>query len=45
VPEFPERSRKALVPHCTSISWSADGNTLYTGYTDNLIRVWSVAHA
>lgn len=41
-----ERSRKALVPHCTSLAWSADGATLFAGYSDNLIRVWAVsAHA
>lgn len=29
-------------PECTCVAWSADGNTLYTGYTDNMIRAWSV---
>uniref|UniRef100_A0AC35FH22 Small ribosomal subunit protein RACK1 n=1 Tax=Panagrolaimus sp. PS1159 TaxID=55785 RepID=A0AC35FH22_9BILA len=24
----------------TSIAWSADGRTLFAGYTDNIIRVW-----
>uniref|UniRef100_A0A914XZQ2 Small ribosomal subunit protein RACK1 n=1 Tax=Panagrolaimus superbus TaxID=310955 RepID=A0A914XZQ2_9BILA len=24
----------------TSLAWSADGKTLYAGYTDNVIRVW-----
>jgi guanine nucleotide-binding protein subunit beta-2-like 1 protein len=24
----------------TSLAWSADGRTLYAGYTDNIIRVW-----
>jgi guanine nucleotide-binding protein subunit beta-2-like 1 protein len=28
--------------HCISLAWSADGKTLFSGYTDNLIRVWSV---
>jgi len=27
---------------CTSLAWSADGRTLFAGYTDNLIRVWAV---
>jgi len=27
---------------CISLAWSADGRTLYSGYTDNVIRVWSV---
>lgn len=30
-------------PECTCVAWSADGNTLYTGYTDNMIRAWSVS--
>jgi len=42
VPDLEERSKKALVPFCTCLSWSADGATLYSGYTDNVIRVWSV---
>lgn len=31
------------VPHCTSLAWSADGSTLFAGYTDHIIRVYSVA--
>jgi len=27
---------------CISLAWSADGSTLYSGYTDNKIRVWGV---
>lgn len=27
---------------CTTIAWSADGSTLYSGHKDNIIRVWSV---
>jgi guanine nucleotide-binding protein subunit beta-2-like 1 protein len=38
-------SNKAGSPECISLAWSADGHTLFAGYTDNLIRVWSVAHA
>jgi len=44
-PEFTERAhltKDALVPYCTSLAWSADGATLYGGYTDNIIRVWKV---
>lgn len=26
-----------------SLAWSADGGTLFAGYTDNTIRVWQVA--
>jgi guanine nucleotide-binding protein subunit beta-2-like 1 protein len=32
--------KNALMPHCTSLAWSADGNTLYAGFTDNVVRVW-----
>jgi len=27
-------------PTCISLAWSADGNTLFAGYTDGKIRVW-----
>ncbi|RLM98837.1 uncharacterized protein C2845_PM06G01450 [Panicum miliaceum] len=30
---------KNQILYCTSLSWSADGSTLYTGYTDGSIRV------
>lgn len=29
-------------PQCTSIAWSLDGSTLYSGFTDNTIRQWGV---
>ncbi|XP_075388940.1 small ribosomal subunit protein RACK1-like [Tenrec ecaudatus] len=35
-------SSKAKSPQCTSLTWSADGQTLFAGYTDNLVRVWQV---
>ena len=44
-PEFQPVGKKAQVPYCTSLAWSADGSTLYSGYTDNLIRVWCVDRA
>lgn len=44
-PEFPERSKKAQTPYCVCLAWSADGNTLYSGYTDGTIRVWQVRGA
>ena len=25
-------------PECISLAWSADGQTLFAGYTDNLVR-------
>jgi guanine nucleotide-binding protein subunit beta-2-like 1 protein len=37
-----DSSRKVNSPECTSIAWSADGTTLFAGYTDKLIRVWQV---
>ena len=42
VPEFATLGKKAQNPGCTSMCWSADGNILFTGYTDNMIRVWQV---
>jgi guanine nucleotide-binding protein subunit beta-2-like 1 protein len=30
------------VPYCVSLAWSADGATLYSGYTDGIVRVWGV---
>eukprot|EP00276_Gloeochaete_wittrockiana_P020906 CAMPEP_0184347786 /NCGR_PEP_ID=MMETSP1089-20130417/22356_1 /TAXON_ID=38269 ORGANISM="Gloeochaete wittrockiana, Strain SAG46.84" /NCGR_SAMPLE_ID=MMETSP1089 /ASSEMBLY_ACC=CAM_ASM_000445 /LENGTH=331 /DNA_ID=CAMNT_0026679099 /DNA_START=35 /DNA_END=1030 /DNA_ORIENTATION=+ len=32
-------------PACVSLAWSQDGATLFAGYTDNLVRVWSVVSA
>ncbi|CAH8380825.1 unnamed protein product [Eruca vesicaria subsp. sativa] len=26
--------------YCTSLNWSADGNTLFSGYTDGVVRIW-----
>ncbi|KAL1917197.1 40S ribosomal protein RACK1 [Calcarisporiella thermophila] len=44
-PEFLEAKssrNKSGDPQCVSLAWSADGTTLFAGYTDNLIRVWAV---
>jgi len=41
-PEFPEKGKKTVPVQCISLTWSADGSTLFAGYTDNLIRVWQV---
>jgi guanine nucleotide-binding protein subunit beta-2-like 1 protein len=43
VPELPQMSRKALKPECISLCWSADGSILYSGYTDNTVRIWGVS--
>ena len=40
-PEFVE-SKKAQKPYCVSLSWSADGQTLFAGYTDHKIRCYAV---
>lgn len=40
-PEF-EVGKKGSVPCCTCLCWSMDGASLFTGYTDNVIRVWDV---
>lgn len=37
------KSKEHFVPQCMSLAWSADGQTLYAGYTDNIIRVYQVS--
>jgi len=44
-PELKPIGKKALPIQCISLAWSADGQTLFAGYTDNLIRVWGVTSA
>jgi len=39
-PEF--FGNATVTPSAISLAWSADGNHLYTGYTDSVIRVWEV---
>ena len=41
-PEFVSSGKKAQEPQCISLCWSADGQTLFSGYTDNKIRAWTV---
>lgn len=38
--ELQEKKSKAVPILCSSLAWSADGTTLFAGYTDNLIRVY-----
>ena len=38
----PEESENGKTPSCTCLAWSADGQTLFAGYTDNVIRVYAV---
>ncbi|KAL3818631.1 hypothetical protein ACJIZ3_004536 [Penstemon smallii] len=33
---------KNKINYCTSLAWSADGSTLFSGYTDGVIRVYGV---
>jgi guanine nucleotide-binding protein subunit beta-2-like 1 protein len=37
-----KQSKKAVPIQCISLAWSADGTTLFAGYTDSKIRVWGV---
>jgi guanine nucleotide-binding protein subunit beta-2-like 1 protein len=42
-PEFTATlGKRAMEPYCVSLCWSTDGSTLFSGYTDNIIRVWTV---
>ena len=33
------------LPFCTSLQWSADSGTLFTGFTDYMIRVYGPSTA
>merc|ERR1712127_835329 len=37
-----EVSENGEPPKCTCLCWSQDGMTLFTGYDDNVIRVWEL---
>ncbi len=41
-PDFPVQSAQAQIPYCTCLCWSPNGSDLYAGYTDGIIRVWTV---
>jgi len=41
-PEYVEVGKKSREPECVSLAWSADGQTLFSGYTVNKIRAWGV---
>jgi len=43
VPEFGSKTKEEPAP--ISLAWSTDGNTLFAGYTDNVIRVFEVSRA
>ncbi|EJD52538.1 guanine nucleotide binding protein beta subunit [Auricularia subglabra TFB-10046 SS5] len=38
----PETTEATRVPECISLAWSADGQTLFGGFSDNSVRVWTV---
>jgi len=40
----PEVGERAVPIQPISLAWSADGLTLFAGYTDKIIRVWSVGY-
>lgn len=39
--ENPKKKKKNAVL-CTCLTWSHDGKTLFAGYTDKKIRVWTL---
>jgi len=42
-PEFPAGGKKRVqTPYPISLCWSHNGTTLFSGYTDSVIRVWGV---
>jgi guanine nucleotide-binding protein subunit beta-2-like 1 protein len=41
--EWAEAGKKTVPIQCISLAWSADGSTLFAGYTDNIVRVWAVS--
>mmetsp|Transcript_4185 Transcript_4185/g.26532 ORF Transcript_4185/g.26532 Transcript_4185/m.26532 type:complete len:329 (+) Transcript_4185:176-1162(+) len=41
-PEFENVGKRSQPPFCTSMAWSSDGSTLFTGFTDGLVRVYHV---
>jgi guanine nucleotide-binding protein subunit beta-2-like 1 protein len=38
----PEEYESGKMPACLSLAWSADGSTLFAGFSDNIIRVYAV---
>jgi len=41
-PDFINTGKKSNPPYCVSLAWSADGQTLFSGYSDNIIRAWQI---
>jgi guanine nucleotide-binding protein subunit beta-2-like 1 protein len=44
-PEIINMGGKVQSADCISLAWSPDGQTLFAGYIDNVIRVWQVTRA
>lgn len=42
-PDFVDVGKNSKEPECVSLAWSTDGQTLFGGFTDNLVRVWTVS--
>lgn len=42
IAELVPESSSGPKPSCMSLAWSADGSTLYAGYTDNVVRVFGL---
>jgi guanine nucleotide-binding protein subunit beta-2-like 1 protein len=42
-PDFVDVGANSREPECVSIAWSADGQTLFGGFTDHHVRVWTVS--
>jgi len=40
--EIVNTGKRATNPYCSSLCWSPNGDVLFAGFTDNLIRVYSV---
>jgi guanine nucleotide-binding protein subunit beta-2-like 1 protein len=43
IKDYDSRSKRAMMHFCTCMHWSIDGSTLFAGYTDGKIRVYSVS--
>lgn len=39
------RAASKQQPKCTALAWSTDGQALFAGYDDNVIRIWRVSVA
>lgn len=43
-PDFVDVGQHSREPECVSLAWSADGQTLFGGFSDDIVRVWSVVN-